>query len=252
GRRSTPDRSPLRIAVMPTCRLRRCARAIFSGYTDANGLPVVLTDPTTGNPIPNNNLVGLMALNPAAAKAGQAMLNFLPLPDIRGQPGVAADGCVQDAQFASQRYQRNYYWSFNETHPRRNDIVRIDYNPTSRLTTWVRYINDYDLDTTRTFGGLQNSQGQREPLAIDHPNPRHGYGVGMTYTISPTLVNESRSARATTTGRVTRTISPNSIVRRWAIRRRLTTSRPIRSSRPIRTSRAPVFRPAARTSRSGF
>ena len=47
----------------------------------------------------------------------------------------------------SQTFARNYYWSFNETHPRRNDVVRVDYNITSKLNTWVRYINDYDLDT---------------------------------------------------------------------------------------------------------
>ena len=174
-------------ANMPTLAQRA---GDFSGYTDANGLPVALSDPTTGNPIPGNNIAGLVALNPTAAKAGQAMLNFLPLPNICGQPGVASNGCVQDAQFATQRYQRNYYWSYNETHPRRNDTLRVDYNPTSRLTTWARYINDYDLDTTGTFGELKNSQGTSSTLAIDHPNPGHGYAVGITYTITPTLVNE--------------------------------------------------------------
>ena len=90
-----------------------------------------------------------------------------------------------DAQYATQQYQRNYYWSFNETHPRRNDTFRVDYNPTSKLNSWVRYINDYDLDTTGSFA-LKNSSGQFAPFAIDHPNPGHGYAVGITYTISPT------------------------------------------------------------------
>ncbi|HYW44219.1 MAG TPA: carboxypeptidase-like regulatory domain-containing protein [Bryobacteraceae bacterium] len=174
-------------ANMPTAAQRA---GDFSGYTDQNGVPVALTDPTTGNPIPNNNLTGLMALNPAAAKAGQAILDAMPLPNICGQPGVASTGCIQDAQFASQRYQRNYYWQYNETHPRRNDTLRIDYNITPKLNTWVRYINDYDLDTTATFGALKNSSGQFAPLAIDHPNPGHGYGVGITYTINSTMVNE--------------------------------------------------------------
>jgi hypothetical protein len=162
----------------------------FSDYRDANGVKVVLTDPTTGNPVPNNNIAGLAALNPAAAKIGQAMLNFLPLPNICGHQGVDANNCVQDAQFASQQWQRNYYWSFNETHPRRNDLIRIDYNVTPKLSTWVRYVNDYDLDTTATFGELRNASGQLAPLTIDHPNPGHGYGVGITYTINPTMVNE--------------------------------------------------------------
>ena len=174
-------------ANMPTAAQRA---GDFSAYSDQNGVPVPLTDPTTGNPIPNNNLTALMALNPAAAKAGQAMLNAMPLPNICGQPGVASSGCVQDAQFASQRYQRNYYWQYNETHPRRNDTLRVDYNVTSKLNTWFRYINDYDLDTTASFGELKNSSGQFAPLTIDHPNPGHGYGVGITYTINPTTVNE--------------------------------------------------------------
>ena len=174
-------------ANMPTAAQRA---GDFSDYRDANGLKVALTDPTNGAPIPGNNIAGLAALNPAAAKAGQAMLNFLPLPNICGHQGVDSSNCVQDAQFATQQWQRNYYWSFNETHPRRNDTIRVDYNPTSKLTTWFRYMNDYDLDTTGTFGALKNDSGQLAPLTIDHPNPGHGYGVGITYTISPTLVNE--------------------------------------------------------------
>ena len=172
---------------MPTAAMRA---GDYSGYTDGNGVKIALTDPTTGNPVPGNNIAGLVALNPAAAKAGQAILNALPLPNICGQPGVAASGCVPDAQFASQQYQRNYYWSYNETHPRRNDTIRVDYNPTSRLNSWVRYINDYDLDTLGNNFELKNSSGQLAPLTLDHPNPGHGYAVGITYTISPTLVNE--------------------------------------------------------------
>ena len=162
----------------------------FAGYTDANGVPYQLTDPTTGNPVPNNNIAGLTALNPAAAKFGQGILNFLPLPNICGHQGVDPSSCVQDGQFATQQYSRNYYWQFNESHPRRNDTLRIDYNVTSKLNAWVRYINDYDLDQTSGNIALKNAQGQFVPWSSDHPNPGHGYGVGITYTISPTMVNE--------------------------------------------------------------
>jgi hypothetical protein len=162
----------------------------FSGYTDTNGVPFSLTDPSTGNPVPNNNFAGLAALNPAAAKAGQAMLNFLPLPNICGHQGVDSTNCIQDAQYGTQRYARNYYWQFNEIHPRRNDTLRLDYNVTPKLNTWVRYINDYDMDQTNGNIELKNSAGNRVAYSNDHPNPGHGYGVGITYTISPTLVNE--------------------------------------------------------------
>jgi hypothetical protein len=87
-------------------------------------------------------------------------------------------------------YTRNYVDSFNEKHPRRNDTVRIDWNVTSRLTSWFRYINDFD---DRNGGGsieLKNAAGNWVPDSSDYPQPGHGYGVGITYTISPTLVNE--------------------------------------------------------------
>src|SRR5207253_5304083 len=69
-------------------------------------------------------------------------------------------------------------------------LIRVDYSPTSKLNGWVRYVNDYDLDTIGNNFELKNASGQLAPLTLDHPNPGHGYGVGITYTISPTLVNE--------------------------------------------------------------
>src|SRR5215472_649346 len=140
----------------------------FAGYADANGVPFALTDPTTGNPVPNNNIAGLAALNPAAAKYGQAMLNFLPLPNICGHSGVDPNGCIVDAQYGSQQYARNYYWQFNESHPRRNDTLRVDYNVTSKLSAWVRYINDYDLDYTGGNIALKNSKGNWVPWSNEH------------------------------------------------------------------------------------
>ena len=171
---------------MPTAAQRT---GNFAGYADGNGQAFNLTDPTTGNDVPNNDLRTLVT-NPTASAAGKAMMNFFPLPNICGQPGVATAGCITDGAFAQQQYQRNYYWSYNEKHPRRNDTVRIDYNMTSKLTSWVRYINDYDLDTTGGGPQARTASGQFADLAIDHPNPGHGWGVGITYTISPTMVNE--------------------------------------------------------------
>src|ERR1022692_2739162 len=78
----------------------------FAGYADSNGVPYNLNDPSTGLPVPtglNNNISGLVA-DPAAAKAGQAILNFFPLPNICGHSGVATSGCVTDAQYVTQQY----------------------------------------------------------------------------------------------------------------------------------------------------
>jgi len=162
----------------------------FANYTDGNGVQYSLTDPTTGAPVPNNNIAPLVLDKPGAAY-GQGILNGFPLPNICGNSGVASSGCFNSPTFASTQYQQNYYWTFNESHPRRNDTARVDYNVTNKLTSWVRYTNDYDQDTTGSSpGGFNSPTGTFIPLAIVHPNPGHGYAVGITYTITPTLVNE--------------------------------------------------------------
>ena len=170
---------------MPTAAQRA---GNFSGYTDGNGVAYPIYDPTTGNPAPNNNISGLI-LNAAGAQYGQGMLNFLPLPNVCGHSGVASSGCITDAD-PTKFYARNYYYQFNETHPRRNDTVRVDYNVSSKLTSWVRYINDFDLDDTNGNYAMKNAQGQWVAFSDYHPHPGHGYGVGVTYTISPSMVNE--------------------------------------------------------------
>ncbi len=87
---------------------------------------------------------------------------------------------------------RNYFWLYQGTHPRRNDTGRIDWNVTQKLTSWVRYSNDYDMDEASYAAIPQRSSSGTVggPRVTDHPNPGHGYGVGITYTITPTMVNE--------------------------------------------------------------
>jgi hypothetical protein len=164
----------------------------FSAYADQNGKAIALRDPTTGGTIANNNL-NLIAgsFDKASRTYGQAMLNFLPMPNLcNAASGIPAPtGCLVDPD-SSQAYKRNYFWQFNESHPRRNDTIRLDYNVTSKLTSWARYINDYDMDNTGGTIALKNAQGQWVPWSVDHPNPGHGWAVGITYTISPTMVNE--------------------------------------------------------------
>ena len=85
--------------------------------------------------------------------------------------------------------------SASATHPRRNDVLRVDYNLTSKLSSYFRYINDHD-DMIALYQGVQFSSdvggllGQRGIAPIDHPNPGHGYSGTATYTFTPTLINE--------------------------------------------------------------
>lgn len=157
----------------------------FSQSVDQNGKLIQLLDPKTRNPIPGN-LVPKTQIDPA----GLAFLNFMALPNRCGASGAASD-CYTEPD-PTQINRRNYRSVFNEQHPRRNDVARLDFNPTSKLFTWVRYVNDYDLQITNNGNGLGllDSNNKWTPYSEDHPNPGHGYGVGITYTISPTKVNE--------------------------------------------------------------
>lgn len=157
----------------------------FSKSLDTAGKLIPIYDPTTRQPFPGNVIPRSMA-NPM----GEAMMKFFPLPN-RCDLSNNATGCYNETD-PTQINRRNYRTSMDLDHPRRNDMVRFDANLTPKLTTWFRYINDYDLDHTASSSsfGLLTSKNTWEPYYEDHPNPGHGYGVGITYTISPTLVNE--------------------------------------------------------------
>src|SRR5439155_21348828 len=74
---------------------------------------------------------------------------------------------------------------------RRNDIARFDFNFTSKLTAFVRYGHDHFLDNSAAGIPLKNVKtGQFEPTHTPHPNPGTGWGVGLTYVISPTMINQ--------------------------------------------------------------
>ena len=161
----------------------------FSQSLDSTGRMIPLFDPTTRNPVPGNKFPVSLG-----DPAGAAMLNFFPLPNRCGASGATSD-CWAETD-STQINRRNYRIPYAFTHPRRNDVIRGDANPTSRLQVWWRYINDYDLQQTSPGIGMLNSAGKWEPYSEDHPNPGHGHGLGVTYTISPSLVNEASFGRS--------------------------------------------------------
>lgn len=148
----------------------------FSKSFQNNGTLTPIIDPTTGSPFPGNII-------PAAriTALGQAMLNFFPLPNFVGT--------------GSQANIVNYFEAASATHPRRNDVLRVDVNPTAKLNGYFRYINDHD-DMLALYQGVQFSHdvggllGDAGIAPIDHPNPGHGYSGTVTYSFSPTLINE--------------------------------------------------------------
>lgn len=152
------------VRSMPT-QLERAGD--FSQSNNASGALIPITDPGTGAQFPGN------VIPPSRINGwGQAMLNFFPLPNTTFAAGTP------------QYRQANFLQSGSGSHPRRNDIVKIDVNLTSKLNGFFRYAND--KDTTETlFNGIQFLKGVQ-----DHPNPGHGYVGTLNYVINPTLVNQ--------------------------------------------------------------
>jgi hypothetical protein len=148
---------------MPTALERQ---GDFSKTVDTNGKLLSITDPLTNQAFPGN-IIPRNRINPV----GQSILSFFPLPNY-----VDPD--------PAQVYRRNYKAAASGAHPRRNDMVRIDTYPFSKLNGYFRWIRDYD-DQELPFNGFNYLYS-----SFMHPNPGHGYAGHVTYTAKPTLVAE--------------------------------------------------------------
>ena len=148
----------------------------FSQSLLNNGTLIKIIDPTTGMQFDQNRIP-----KSRIDATGQAMLNFFPAPNFAGT--------------GSQANIVNYFEAASATHPRRNDVLRLDAYATSKLTGYFRWINDHD-DLIALYQGVQFSRdtggvlGDKGIAPIDHPNPGHGYSGTVTYAFSPTLINE--------------------------------------------------------------
>ena len=182
--------------------------ACKAGYTDNNGADkgTLFLDPSNGKiPLATgnlNNLTGTNVYDPAAAAIGQAILKALPSPNLctaaagmyNGMaisPSNCPSGFLNKViSNPSWNYGANYYWEATEVHPRRNDTIRLDWAITSKLNSFIRYAQDTDHDLTGFQLPMKDSSGNFSPFAVDWFKPGHGYAVGLTYTLSPTMVNE--------------------------------------------------------------
>src|SRR5262249_42756916 len=150
----------------------------FSQTTDGNGNKIFIKDPllsgncnasdTTAcfrdggvlNKIPQNRFYS----------SGQAILNLYPLPNIAGR---------NDFNFTS---------AISTKYPRREDILRIDYNITDRTRLSGRYTNNHE-ERLLAYGSF--ASGLNFPLSpISFPRPGRNGVLTLTHIFSPTLTNE--------------------------------------------------------------
>jgi hypothetical protein len=139
----------------------------FSQSVDGAGKPIVITDPTTGKPFPGNVIPAGSIYGP-----GQAIINFLP------QPNTTAGG---------NGY--NYTSQVPSSYPRRETILRGDWQINSNTRLSLRWINNKD-DQQFAYGTTTASWNW--PLTItDRKNgPGNVSTLSLTKNFGPSLVNE--------------------------------------------------------------
>ena len=143
---------------------------------------------------PREPATGTRGTESPRARAGSNLISPTNCPSwITSQTTGLATGNIdaQGGPGTTNNNTRNYYWIYNGSISRRNDVVRIDLNLTSKMTAYVRFGHDHFLDSSAAAMPLKNVKtGQFEPTVTPHPNPGKGWAVGMTYTITPTMINE--------------------------------------------------------------
>jgi len=137
----------------------------FSQTTDGTGNPITVVNPFTRQPYPGNKIPQSDWFS-----SGQAILNLYPLPNVTGNP------------------QYNYTSSVSTKYPRREDILRIDYNITDRTRLSARYTNNKE-ERLLAYGSFASTLNF--PLSpISFPRPGRNGVLSLTHTFSPTLTNE--------------------------------------------------------------
>jgi hypothetical protein len=145
----------------------------FSQSTDGNGNPIVISGPGI-----TNNKIDPGSINPAVQK----ILNLYPLPNVSGF-GVGG-----------QNY--NFSEVLSADHPRREDILRIDYQINDKNRIFGRWI--YNADNTNApftpfpgpFGIFACSSSINFPGGCTQKHPGWNLSLNWVSTISATLLNE--------------------------------------------------------------
>jgi hypothetical protein len=145
----------------------------FSQSRDVSGALIRIRDPFqpgtvyfTDNKIPSNLF---------NAK-GQAVLSGFPLPNNYLDPTAP--------------YSYNYIDSTSSPYPKRQEIVRMDVNPTRWMRVFGRWINSFD-EQKNYYGSWTNGGQNFKLFPVKYGLPGHGISGTVTLTFSPTFISET-------------------------------------------------------------
>jgi hypothetical protein len=152
----------------------------FSQSVDGNGQPIVISGPGI-----TNNKIDPTQLAPAQQAIFQqmeTMLNLFPLPNV---PGFGTNGLSY-----------NYSQSLSGHAPRREDILRVDYQLNSRNRLYGRWIHNSETDTSPftpfpgPFGIFACASGTTFKGGCTQQHPGWNFSANLVSTITPTILNE--------------------------------------------------------------
>jgi len=139
----------------------------FANSRDQNGALIPIWDPLNnrapfaGNVVPTNRI----------DKNGQALLNMLPLPNAIG---------------VANTYNSLIQSTVNQ--PRRDSILRVDWNIGSRTRFYARAINDYEAYKGEFDFVLASASWPQLPIKYQIRSA--GLVSTLIHTFSPTVINE--------------------------------------------------------------
>jgi outer membrane receptor protein involved in Fe transport len=136
---------------------------------DFSSIPVTLKDPSTGAPIPGNNLVGRIT------PVGAALMAFLPV----GSPNAPGVLPVNNFTYNDTRKE-----NMNE------DSLKIDHNFSGKDSGYAtaNYFNDPSFEPSNSLCQPKNLPG----FACNVNQRSEVYGLAETHIFSPSMVNQAR------------------------------------------------------------
>ncbi len=153
----------------------------FSQSVDKNGNPYpYIRDYTLNRPCSATDTSGCFADNGVLGRIPKSRLY---------QPGLNILGVypLPNAQQA-QRSGYNLTSQLPDSYPRREDLLRLDYNLNEKVRLFGHYVNNNDSVTSYYGSFVLGSNIPKVP--ITDARPGHSWAFGATVTPSPTIVNE--------------------------------------------------------------
>ena len=151
----------------------------FSQSTDGEGKPIVIAGPN----IVNNKIVtdGMTEAQLKVFQNVQKILNLYPLPNVGGY------GPGQDFNFST---------TYSANAPRREDILRVDYQLTPNERLYGRWIHNSESDASPftpfpgPFGIFACSTSIQFTGGCTQKHPGWNFSANLVSTIRPNILNE--------------------------------------------------------------